>query len=81
MLVVLMIVLDFFSLIAMLTFICHTARKVAICLNLMAEPVYEQLRNQVKFRFTQLFLCHFLIIIFFVFLFIQSATLTHYYFT
>lgn len=50
MLIVLMIVLDFFSLIAMVTFMFHTSRKIAICLNFMTEPVFAQLRNQVKFR-------------------------------
>ena len=40
MLIVIMIILDFFSLIAMVSFMFHTARKIAICLNFMTEPVY-----------------------------------------
>lgn len=45
-----MIMIDFFSLVVLLSVMMYTIRKVAICLSLMNEPIYTGMRNQVLYR-------------------------------
>lgn len=76
-----MIMIDFFSLVVLLSVMMYTIRKVAICLSLMNEPIYTGMRNQVLYRRNQLVFCHLLICLIYLYLFVQSATLSHFYFT
>ena len=65
--IVLIIVFDFFVMIAMIGFMFHTLRNIRLSLHLMDDPIYLRIRNQTKFRRCQLLVCHTFISVFYLF--------------
>ena len=78
-LILTMIVFDCLTMVFIIGFAMHTLRIVRTRLYILTEPIYEPIRNQIKYRKCQLQLCHILICLYYLFQLMESSAWSLYF--
>ena len=79
--VVLLIIFNFILMIIVIGFMFMTLRNIKMCLHyLLDDPLHRRVRSQIRFRRCKLLTCHTFINLFYLFMFLETSTLSLSYF-